>query len=217
MRSLKYRRIRFGLILLGVVGASLFILINQIDKNSRETAAEIEVIACIADPISVNTINIDYKEEIVEEEIIEEPVIRYRQRNLPSRGGSFKTYMGHKSITNKRSMQYELQQSAYTDELGFRKINDKYLVAMGTHYSASCGKEFKITLDSGTEFEVIIGDIKQDIHTDKNNQFVEANGNIIEFIVDMDKLDKLAKKLGSVSVLGLEGNIIKIEERIDND
>lgn len=58
----------------------------------------------------------------------------------------------------------------------------------------------------------MVGDIKQDIHTDANNQYVTMNGNIMEFIVDVDKLDELTKKLGDVSNSGLEGVIIKIEE-----
>ena len=108
--------------------------------------------------------------------------------------GSFKTYMDYEKITNKSSRQWHLQQLAYTDSEGFRKFNDSYLVAVGTYYAD------------------MVGDIKQDIHTDSNNQYVTTNGNIMEFIVDVDKLDELTKKLGNVSNSGLEGSIIKIEE-----
>ena len=126
--------------------------------------------------------------------------------------GSFKTYMDYKKITNKSSRQWHLQQLAYTDSAGFRKFNDSYLVAVGTYYADEVGKEFRVTLDSGIVFHAMVGDIKQDIHTDANNQYVTINGNIMEFIVDVDKLDDLTKKLGNVSNLGLEGSIIKIEE-----
>lgn len=126
--------------------------------------------------------------------------------------GSFKTYMDYEKITNKSSRQWHLQQLAYTDSEGFRKFNGSYLVAVGTYYADEVGKEFRVTLDSGIVFHAMVGDIKQDIHTDANNQYVTMNGNIMEFIVDVDKLDELTKKLGNVSNSGLEGSIIKIEE-----
>ncbi len=137
----------------------------------------------------------------------------YISMELPEEAdGSFKTYMDYRTITNKSSSQWHLQQLAYTDSEGFRKFNDSYLVAMGTYYADEVGKEFRITLDSGIVFHAMVGDIKQDIHTDANNQYVTTNGNIMEFIVDVDKLDELTKKLGNVSNSGLEGSIIKIEE-----
>ncbi len=126
--------------------------------------------------------------------------------------GSFKTYMDYRKITNKSSRQWHLQQLAYTDSEGFRKFNGSYLVAVGTYYADEVGKEFRVTLDSGIVFYAMVGDIKQDIHTDTNNQYMTMNGNIMEFIVDVDKLDELTQKLGNVSNSGLEGSIIKIEE-----
>lgn len=126
--------------------------------------------------------------------------------------GSFKTYMDYRMITDKSSRQWHLQQLAYTDSEGFRKFSGSYLIAVGTYYADEVGKEFRITLDSGIVFHAMVGDIKQDIHTDANNQYVTSNGNIVEFIVDVDKLDVLTKKLGNVSNSGLEGSIVKIEE-----
>ncbi|MFA5448851.1 MAG: hypothetical protein WC292_00195 [Clostridia bacterium] len=45
-----------------------------------------------------------------------------------------KTYMDYRSITRLGSRQLELQQRAWTDSQGFRKIDDYYMVAMGTFY-----------------------------------------------------------------------------------
>ena len=126
--------------------------------------------------------------------------------------GDFKTYMDYRKITNKSSKQWELQQVAVTNDNGFRVIDDKPLVAVGTCYAKEAGKLLRITLDSGKQFEVIVGDIKQDRHTDANNQFVEFNGNMIEFIVDTKKVDPLLIKLGDVSKAGLSGAIVLIEE-----
>ena len=128
--------------------------------------------------------------------------------------GEFKSYMSYTSITNTESQQYKMQEEAWTNEDGFRVYNDKYMVAMGTYYAQECGEEFIITLEDGKEIEVVIGDIKQDAHTDYNNQYVEHNGNIVEFIVDMSVLDDTSKKMGDVSYSGLEGAIVKIEKII---
>ena len=89
--------------------------------------------------------------------------------------------------------------------------NKRVLITGG---SGQVGKELKITLDNGFVFYVMVGDIKMDMHTDANNQYVPINGNIIEFIVDIDKLDPKTKKLGDISNLGFEGKIVRIEEVI---
>ena len=128
--------------------------------------------------------------------------------------GSFKTFMDYQTITDETSKQYALQRLAITDENGLRKFNNKYIVAMGTYYSHYVGKEFVLTLDNSQEINVIVGDIKQDIHTDVNRQYATLTGNVVEFIVDEDKLPKKVLRTGDVSQLGLKGNITRIEEVI---
>ena len=208
---------------------------NQIKKQRREMAGIIIILVLVfgyliwqvnrnLEPNVIEVIKPIYIE--VEQEIDQIPArhnisgshaeieeSRYISMGLPEDAdGSFKTYMDYRKITNTSSRQWHLQQLAYTDSEGFRKFNDSYLVAVGTYYADAVGKEFRITLDSGIVFHAMAGDIKQDIHTDANNQYVPINGNIVEFIVDVDKLDELTKKLGNVSNSGFEGSIIKIEE-----
>ena len=208
---------------------------NQIKKQRREMAGIIVIMVLIfgyliwqvnrnLEPNLIEVINPTYTETIqgTDQILTEHNTIEshreiegsgYISMGLPEDAdGSFKTYMDYKKITNKSSRQWHLQQLAYTDSEGFRKFNDSYLVAVGTYYADEVGKEFRVTLDSGIVFHAMVGDIKQDIHTDANNQYVTMNGNIMEFIVDVDKLDELTKKLGNVSNSGLEGSIIKIEE-----
>lgn len=86
---------------------------------------------------------------------------------LPEINTSFKAYMDYRTITDEKSLQWEMQQKAYTDEFGLRKIGERYCVAVGTYYAEQCGKVLLITLDDGTQFEVIVSDIKNNIHTDK--------------------------------------------------
>lgn len=96
---------------------------------------------------------------------------------------------------------------------------------MGTYYAENVGDRFNITLDTDNEITVIIGDIKQDIHTDYFNQYTPIydengiffSGNVLEFIVDTDVLPKIPRRLGTVSYFdNLKGNIKSIE-RIETE
>lgn len=140
--------------------------------------------------------------------------------SIPNYDTSFKTYMDYRCITDKTSAQYMLQMEAYTDNMGLRKYEDHYIIAMGTYYSDNVGDTFKITLDNDYSFNVIIGDIKADCHTDSKNMYspvYDENGNfvsanVIEFIVDTKKLDRSVKKLGTIEAYDdFKGNIVKIE------
>ncbi|MBQ7782671.1 MAG: hypothetical protein IJ368_01745 [Oscillospiraceae bacterium] len=120
---------------------------------------------------------------------------------LPEVNTDFKTYMDYRKITDTASLQYDLQQEAYTDSMGIRRINSDVCIALGTGYAQSCGERFEITLDSGNTFTAIVGDIKADIHTDPTNRYVELwddHGDMIEFIVDTPKLDKQIRIMGSI-------------------
>ena len=135
-----------------------------------------------------------------------------RVLEVPNINTSFKTYMDYRTITDKSSRQWKLQQSAITDSQGFRKVGEYFLCALGSYYSTNIGDKFKITLDSGNIILVILGDCKADIHTDKTNRYIPKNKNVVEFIVDSNKLDKSVKAMGSVGVLdGFKGRIVKIE------
>lgn len=133
--------------------------------------------------------------------------------DLPTEAtGRFKTYMDYRTITDKNSKQWELQQQAWTEGRGFRKIGEHFLVTVGTFYAKEVGKELLITLEDGTELKAIVGDIKQDRHTDPTNRYVPINGNIVEFIVDTKKLDPEVIRRGDVSWHGLAGKIKSIQE-----
>ena len=138
----------------------------------------------------------------------------------------FYGYMDYRKITDKTTPQYEMQQSAWTDWQGLRRYNNDYMVAMGSYYSDyEVGSRFEITLENDTVFTVILGDLKDDIHTDNkkmytpvydNWQLVKAN--VIEFIVEKNQLSYDVKQLGTIS--GYEefnGNIVSIKKLINNN
>lgn len=146
------------------------------------------------------------------------------EMKVPNCDTSFKAYMDYRCITNKASDQYKLQLSAWTDDMGLRRVDDYYLVAMGTYYSDNIGDKFRITLEGDKTFDVMIGDVKADIHTDKNNMYSPVynsdgsfkSANVIEFIIDKKTISKKVKLWGDVSAYDeFAGNIVKIERISD--
>ncbi|MDR0947100.1 MAG: hypothetical protein LBM87_05085 [Ruminococcus sp.] len=137
---------------------------------------------------------------------------------IPELESDFKAFMSYKAITDKTAPQWEYRLNAYTDEHGLRRIEEDYLVAMGTYYASSVGERFRITLETGSIFTVMTGDIKDDAHTDPEKMYTPAKqdgkpcANVLEFIVDTDKLADEVLTLGTVSFYEhLKGNITKIE------
>lgn len=127
---------------------------------------------------------------------------------------SFKAYMDYRCITDTSSVQYEMQQQAYTDERGFRRIGDDYCVALGTGITDGCGERFLITLDSGYSFTAIVADVKSDAHTDATNCYVprgDNSGNVVEFIIDTDCAESSMLSSGNAGYYDdLSGNIISV-------
>ena len=128
---------------------------------------------------------------------------------------SFKAYMDYRCITDTGSVQYQLQQQAYTDSRGFRRIGDDYCVALGTGLTSGCGERFLITLDSGYSFTAIVADVKADIHTDSTNCYAPRGynaGNIVEFIIDTDCADSNMLCMGSADCFcDLSGNVTSVQ------
>ena len=140
--------------------------------------------------------------------------VKYVSRGLPrATRGTFKSYMDYRAIKDPKSNQAEIQRNAYTDESGYRRIGERYLVAMGTYYAEQVGKSFRITLSTGQVFEVTMGDVKSDSHTDEQNQYCVKDKTILEFIVDTRKISELSRKLGSMAEF--PGDIIGIEEIVE--
>jgi hypothetical protein len=218
MRNFKIRRVqaqkRQFILIMTMLLIVFGYLIWQVNRNVERELEAVTMYKPIFTEVSAEPYQIGIEEEIIDVQANKE-LYTYNTLELPTEAtGEFKTYMDYRKIKDKTSKQWNLQQLATTNEKGFRVFNGRYLVAVGSYYATEVGKELKITLDNGFVFYVMVGDIKMDIHTDANNQYVPINGNIIEFIVDIDKLDPKTKKLGDISNLGFEGKIVRIEEVI---
>ncbi len=120
---------------------------------------------------------------------------------LPNTNTSFKAYMDYRKITSKSSPQYKLQRNGqvYTDNKGFRRLGNDYIIAVGTFYSNRIGERLEVTMQNGNRFTATVGDTKANIHTDSSNRYVVKDGSILEFLVDTPNLDPKAKRMGDMS------------------
>jgi hypothetical protein len=129
-------------------------------------------------------------------------------------------FMDYRALTDTSSKQWELQQYAWTDWQGFRRIGDDYCVALGTYYG-EMGDRFRVTTDKGNTYTVIEADAKGNdavFYNDYQSWYhVCGDGrlNVVEFICDTDCLDSSAWTMGDCGVLdNIGGNVVSIE-RID--
>lgn len=186
---------------------------KQIEQIKSELSAQREQIAKIELELKYLRTEI-VQTQLENREMTWEELTGYTvSRGLPREStGEFKSYMSYKAITDKTSAQWQLQQGAWTDENGFRRHGDRYMVAMGTYYADSVGKCFRVSFSSGQTIDVVVGDIKADKHTDLLNQYRTTDKSIIEFIVDVDRISEKSRTAGTMTEFS--GDIIRIEEVI---
>lgn len=146
---------------------------------------------------------------------------------------SFKGYMCMHKVTSTTSKQYKFLHSGLfeltTNKYGIMMYKDYYVVAMASYYTNyKVGSTFRITLDTGIQFDVITGDEKADGDTDSLNMYRpkgSGRGEIVEFIIACGADGKVCNKyhtmssehraLGNLSSLGFEGNVVKVEKLDD--
>lgn len=126
----------------------------------------------------------DYYPDNATEIPLSEPTQAEKAEYLPMttpRNSGAVAYMFHTAITNIGSVQWELQQQATTDDHGYRRIGDSYMVAVAKYYG-SVGEKLRITYEDSSVITAIIGDLKQTIHT--KSKYFGLDGSLLEFIVD---------------------------------
>lgn len=149
--------------------------------TSIETSQE-EENPQITEPVEAEVV-VEEPAPISEEAI--SPVVDTSNNNtiVPYPHSDFKTYMYGSAVTNTASAQYQLISRAYVGDYGIMMVDGCYLVAMGTAYAHYIGEKYQVTFESGQVINVMVGDVKQDIHTDQYNSAGAANGDLLEFIV----------------------------------
>ena len=123
---------------------------------------------------------------------------------------NFKTYMDYRAITNKSSQQWQLQKLAYTDSNGLRKVDDRFLIAVGSYFTRNIGQKVDVQLGDGTVLPCIVGDAKADGDT-INGHSTGRHNDAIEFIVDQRGLHSVARERGDISYIsGFSGNVTSL-------
>lgn len=131
--------------------------------------------------------------------------------NIPQT--NFKAFMGYKKITNKSSNQWKIQNlpEVYSDEKGYRRLGDDYLIAVGQAFGKS-GDRLRVTMSTGKVFLATIGDSKKIVDTDDSNMQCVHNGSILEFIVDEPVF-----RANKEQFKEFEGSAVKIEKLGKNE
>lgn len=125
-------------------------------------------------------------------------------------GGDFKCFEDYRAITDTGSPQYRLQQEAWTDANGLRRINGFYCIALGSAYGSRIGELYIVTLSTGREFLAILADQKADRDT-VDGHTRDRNGAVVEFLVETEALPEAVRNTGDVSAIpGFEGSVEKI-------
>lgn len=130
-------------------------------------------------------------------------------------------FMDYRTINDTASWQYKLQQECETTVLSGIRIytdasgNEYLCTALGSAYGRDIGDTWHVTLDCGTEFDIIYAEYKDDGTTDffghpDDNYDGQDCINILEFIVDVNQMPTEAFDKGTFTALsyfgGLSGN-----------
>lgn len=147
------------------------------EVKTEETAAPKEEVK--AEELSVNETAAEEAPETVKEEAEAEAEAAAQEPagqvyEVPNYSGN-KSYESYRVI--RRGKAGTLQTMASTNSDGFRIVNGRYLIAVGTYFGASRGQYLDLTLENGTVIPCIVGDMKA-------APIFSANGCCSEFIVD---------------------------------
>ncbi len=155
----------------------------------------------------------------------------------PKKAINSKTLMDYRTITDKTTAQYNLQKNySFTEKnpnsiykgLRFSETKDgqKLLnVALGSGFG-EVGTRVKIYFEDESYTDAIIGEQKDDEHTDKTNTYHAKDGSVMETIVDLNVLGEEKKSLKDIfpekvlyiipdknGVINFKGNLINKNEK----
>lgn len=169
-------------------------LLDVIEFNKR-----IKIYDCNDEWAIIKLKKSDISYAYINKKYITEKPCGYTEFYLSDTNG-FKSYMPYTSITDKSSLQFNLQQNyAYTGNFGIRQINGRYCVAVGTAFETNIGTYIDLILDNDEIISGIVSDIKSSNDTLSNNITTADNGCVSEFVVDLQSLNDKARKTGDIS------------------
>lgn len=145
------------------------------------------------------------------------------ERKEVGQGHTFKPYTRHFVYDVKGTAQCKLQSVAYTDErTGIRVVDDplgepRYCVALGTYWCGGhpqhIGRCVDVYMANGSVLKCVLADVKRTEDTiNAGNRYGAVNHDVLEFIVDGDKLPK------NINLLtGVNGNMSRAGKEFEGD
>lgn len=123
-----------------------------------------------------------------------------------------RSHMAYTAVTSRRSAQYALLygSDAYTNELGFRMVDGRYCIAVGSAYTVKIGTKIDLVFDDDSVLKCILGDCKSDRDTDSRHLYCVWDGSVAEFIIDNSTFNKKTEKNPVNTALNQFGKIKKV-------
>ncbi len=177
--------------------ADIFMEVQE-EVEEAERLREQEIEEAIQRELRLQAMRAAYEEEQEPESEPEEPEVSLTDvKNVPSYNG-MKSWMSYGGF-GKSTRQQQLQYMAITEPDGFRTVEGRFCVALGSYFTVEIGQWFDLVLENGTVIPCVLGDGKADQHTDSSNIFTVANQCCSEFIVDTGAIPKEVKSRGNCS------------------
>lgn len=116
-------------------------------------------------------------------------------KSVPDQNGFF-SYMDADCITSVGTDQHEMKSKYRLDSSGIWTYDGRWCIAVGSYYTTQVGQYIDIVLKNSTTITGILADCKSDKDTDSTRR-QNANGSIVEFVVNESSLSSEVKRNGS--------------------
>lgn len=146
---------------------------------------------------------------IAEEEKTETLEVKKTEYTIPSsfvnpETGNTVSYNGGKTIERSSKITYGklglINSLARPDQDGFMKLDDRYLIAIGSRFNTTAGQHIDLVLGNGLIIKCIMGDAKADCDTDATNTFTYKSRCCSEFIIDSKTIRSDIYERGNASI-----------------
>lgn len=118
--------------------------------------------------------------------------------------GNTVSYKGGKTIERTSMITYgdagEINRLATPDRDGFMKLDNRYLIAVGSRFDTEVGQYLDLILENGVVIPCIMGDLKADEDTDSTNTFTCHSRCCSEFIIDENSIRSDIYERGNASL-----------------
>ena len=161
---------------------------NRIVKELQRKTAELE-----ATYMSPYHFEPDVSVEENDTPVVSSPI--GETKSVPDKNGFF-SYMDADCITSVGTDQHEMKSKYRLDSSGIWTYDGRWCIAVGSYYTTKVGQYIDIVLKNGTTITGILADCKADKDTDPTRR-QNANGSIVEFVVNESNLSSEVKKHGS--------------------